>query len=65
LYTEASGAEADTINEELSGHLRWEGLRRLQSELRAEGVEFALLDDEKLSVELVNQYLSVKQRQIL
>jgi hypothetical protein len=40
-------------------------LRHLLLELRAGGVEFALVDDEKLSVEIVNQYLAIKQRQIL
>ncbi len=65
LYFGLSGEGERTIPEELSGHLRWEGLRKLQTELRAEGVDFALLDDEKLSIELVNQYLTVKQRQVL
>lgn len=65
LYSDAEGAEQRSIPEELSGHLRWEGLRNLQSELRAEGVEFSLVDDEKLSVEIVNQYLAIKQRQVL
>jgi hypothetical protein len=65
LYGEPKVESARTIAEELSGHLRWEGLRHLQRELRAGGVEFALVDDEKLSVEIVNQYLAIKQRQIL
>ncbi|WP_269524630.1 DUF58 domain-containing protein [Coraliomargarita parva] len=57
--------DAPDLVGELAGHLRWDGLRELQAELRAAGVEFAVLDDEKLSLDLVNQYLSVKQRQIL
>lgn len=65
LYAEGADAPGRTIPEELSGHLRWEGLRNLKSELRAEGVEFSLVDDEKLSVDVVNQYLAIKQRQVL
>jgi uncharacterized protein (DUF58 family) len=65
LYDEPKDAPARLITEELAGHMRWEGLRHLQRELRAQGVEFALVDDEKLSVEIVNQYLAIKQRQIL
>lgn len=65
IYSKTEGETARTIPEELSGHLRWDGLRRLQSELHAQGVEFSLVDDEKLSVEIVNQYLAIKQRQIL
>ncbi|TVR49488.1 MAG: DUF58 domain-containing protein [Puniceicoccaceae bacterium] len=51
--------------EEIAGHLRWESLRLLRGRLQAAGVRFALLDDEKLSVGLVNQYLSVRRRQLL
>lgn len=65
LYAGPEDEPPGTIAEELSGHLRWDGLRHLQTELRADGVEFALVDDEKLSVEIVNQYLAIKQRQIL
>lgn len=65
LYSGAEDDPARTIAEELSGHLRWEGLRKLKTELRAEGVEFSLVDDEKLSVDVVNQYLAIKQRQVL
>ncbi len=65
LYAGGDDEAGRTIPEELSGHLRWEGLRNLKSELRAEGVEFSLVDDEKLSVDVVNQYLAIKQRQVL
>lgn len=62
LYAEPS---CNPISEQIAGHMRWGGLRQLQVKLRAAGVEFSVLDDEKLSVDLVNQYLSVKQRQLL
>jgi len=65
LYGEQQDEAPRSIADELSGHLRWDGLRHLQRELRAAGVEFTLVDDEKLSVEIVNQYLAIKQRQIL
>lgn len=65
LYADDGDSSGRMIAEELAGHLRWEGLRQLQSELRAQGVEFSLVDDEKLSVDIVNQYLAIKQRQIL
>ena len=62
LYQEVSTAP---IAKQIAGHMRWDGLRQLQVKLRATGVEFSVLDDEKLSVDLVNQYLTVKQRQLL
>lgn len=60
-----SGEGTKSIADEIAGHLRWQSLRQLQLALRTEGVEFSILDDEKLSLELVNQYLSVKQRQVI
>lgn len=65
MYEAPEGIEASSLSDQISGHLRWDGLRQLQVELRAAGVEFSVLDDEKLSLELVNQYLAVKQRQVL
>lgn len=60
-----AGESGTSIADEVSGHLRWDGLRQLKTKLRSAGVEFSILEDEKLSLELVNQYLSVKQRQVL
>lgn len=65
LYSRPEKEASSSISEELAGHLRWEGLHHLRNNLRTQGVEFSLVDDEKLSVDLVNQYLAIKQRQIL
>ncbi|MGB0258696.1 MAG: DUF58 domain-containing protein, partial [Coraliomargarita sp.] len=54
-----------SLAEQIAGHMRWEQLRQMQSELRSQGVELTLVDDEKLSLDIVNQYLAVKQRQVL
>lgn len=65
LFSNPGVADVDDIYEELSGHLRWQKLRELQRILRRQGVQFSLLKNERLSAELVSQYLSVKQRQLL
>ncbi len=65
MYDTQEGDRSSSLSDQIAGHLRWDGLRQLQVELRAAGVEFSVLDDEKLSLELVNQYLAVKQRQVL
>ena len=65
MYGGPKEVEDSSLSGQISGHLRWDGLRQLQVELRAAGVEFSVLDDEKLSLDLVNQYLAVKQRQVL
>jgi uncharacterized protein (DUF58 family) len=55
----------DDLYQRLGGHLLWEDLRELEKVLQRRGVQFSLLQDERLSVQLVAQYLSMKQRQAL
>ncbi|WP_269540255.1 DUF58 domain-containing protein [Cerasicoccus fimbriatus] len=56
---------AEDIYGLLSGHLRWHGLSELSRNLRQGGVDLALLPENNLAVEIVNQYLRVKQRQLI
>jgi uncharacterized protein (DUF58 family) len=65
IYGSPENATSTSIPDELAGHYRWAGLNELQAELRAQGVELSILDDENLSVDVVNQYLNIKQRQLL
>ena len=65
LFSNPAVESLDDIYEELGGHLRWQKLRELQKVLRRLGVQFSLLKNERMSAELVSQYLSVKQRQLL
>ena len=65
LFSNPAVANLDDLYEELGGHLRWQKLRELQKILQRLGVQFSLLKNERLSAELVSQYLSVKQRQLL
>jgi uncharacterized protein (DUF58 family) len=50
---------------ELAGHLRWQALRELEKVLQRRGVQLSLLRSERLAVDLVSQYLNVKQRQAI
>ncbi|HEX3628169.1 MAG TPA: DUF58 domain-containing protein [Verrucomicrobiae bacterium] len=65
LFSNRDVANLDDVYNELSGHLRWQKLRELQKILRRQGVQFSLLQNERMSAELVSQYLTVKQRQLL
>ena len=65
LFTDPAVAGVDDLYGQLGGHLQWQKLRELQKILQRCGVRFSLLDNERLSAELVSQYLSVKQRQLL
>ena len=65
LFSNPNVTGLDDLYQELGGHLRWQKLRALQTTLKRRGVQFSLLDNERLSAELVSKYLSVKQRQLL
>ena len=58
-------AGVDDLYQHLGGHLLWHKLRELEKVLQRRGVQFSLLENERLSAELVSQYLEVKQRQLL
>ena len=58
-------AMMDELYQHLGGHLLWHNLRELEKVLQRRGVHFSLLKNEKLSAELVSQYLGVKRRQLL
>ena len=63
LFSEADAVSVDSLYEKLAGHLLWQDTRELQNTLQRHGVVLSLLEDSRLTPELVSQYLSVKQRQ--
>jgi hypothetical protein len=65
IFSEESVTTADELYGQLAGHLRWQQLRELEKVLQRRGVRLSLLPSEKLAVELVSQYVNVKQRQVL
>lgn len=65
LFTNPNLTSVDDLYQHLGGHLQWQKLRELGKVLQRRGVQFSLLQNERLSAELVSQYLSVKQRQLL
>lgn len=65
LFAEANVESADDLYRQLGGHLQWSRLRQLEKTLQRRGVRFSLLQNERISADLVSQYLNVKQRQIL
>ncbi len=65
LFANPNLVSVDDLYQHLGGHLQWQKLRELGKVLQRRGVQFSLLRNERLSAELVSQYLSVKQRQLL
>ncbi len=53
----------DDIYHRLAGHFRWSRLRELEKEFKHRGVDLTQMDDERLSAQLVTQYMNVKRRQ--
>ena len=65
LFSEPSVETVDDLYGHLGGHLQWQKLRELEKVLQRHGVRFSLLRNERLSAQLVSQYLNVKRRQAL
>ena len=63
-----SGAKAGSVGElygRLGGHVAWRKLHELDLHLRTKGVQFNLCENEKLSAELITQYMQIKQKQLI
>jgi uncharacterized protein (DUF58 family) len=65
LFSNENITSTEEIYHELSGHTLWHHLREIERTLARHGVHFGLLDREHLCVDLVSQYMNVKQRQLL
>ena len=65
LYTGPEIMEQKEIYQRLGGHMIWSSLRELERQLRQKNVGFALIEPDRLAMELVSRYLDVKRRQIL
>jgi uncharacterized protein (DUF58 family) len=65
LFSRADVQTHDDLYGELGAHFRWSNLRELEKVLQRRGIRFSLVDNDRFSVDLVSQYLRVKQRQLL
>ena len=65
LFSRPGLGSVDEMYQHLGGHLQWQNLRELEQVLKRRGVNFSTLSNERLSAELVSQYLNVKRRQLL
>ena len=65
LFSRTDIQTHDDLYGELGAHLRWSNLRELEKVLQRRGIRFSLVDNDRFSVDLVSQYLRVKQRQLL
>jgi len=65
LFSGAGVESLDDVYQRLGGHVLWHNLRELDKTLQRRGVQFTMLDDERLCAQLVTNYLTVKRRQLI
>ena len=65
LFSGDSAESVSDIYQNLGGHMLWQNLRELEKVLQRRGVKFSLLENERMSAQLVTQYLNVKRRQLI
>jgi hypothetical protein len=65
LFAQGDAQCADDVYARLGGHLQWQSLRETQRSLHRHGVDMHLAGHESLCGDMVAQYVSVKQRQLL
>jgi uncharacterized protein (DUF58 family) len=65
VFSDPNVAHLDDIYRQLGGHVQWQNLLELGKNLQRRGIRFTLTQNEKLSVDVVSQYLNVKRRQLV
>jgi uncharacterized protein (DUF58 family) len=65
LFSDADVSTLGDVYQNLGGHIVWHNLRELEKSLKHRGVRFYLLNNERMSAQLVSNYLNIKQRQLL
>jgi uncharacterized protein (DUF58 family) len=65
LFSRKNPGSIDGIYQQLGGHLQWSKLQQLGKTLQRRGVRFSMLQNERLSADVVSQYLNIKRRQLL
>ncbi len=65
IFSDSAVREPEDLYKELAGHMYWHDLREFERSLYRRGASLHLVRNEKLCTELVTQYMSIKQRQVL
>jgi uncharacterized protein (DUF58 family) len=65
LFSSPQIRNIEGIYHHLVGHMQWASIDETQRRLKQHGAALHLLDKDRLCSQLVNQYMEVKQRQIL
>jgi uncharacterized protein (DUF58 family) len=63
LFSQPDVDSVDSLYDRLAGHMLLHDTLELKNTLHRQGITLALLDDSRLTADLVTQYLTIKQRQ--
>lgn len=65
LFTTPDVAGTDDIYERLGGHMAWQSLQEVQKALTHKGISLSLVTEDRVSTEVISQYVRIKARQML
>lgn len=65
IFHDPSVESAEDLYRRLGGHIIWRKLRETGKLLESRGIGFTLLNHERMSLQLVTQYIDIKKKQIL
>lgn len=65
LFSGGDGHTIDDLYRKLGGHMIWKNIFEVQRKLQHRGVSMSVVDNAKLSAEMVSQYMKIKMRQAL
>jgi uncharacterized protein (DUF58 family) len=65
LFSEDKIENPDELYRKLAGHLSWAKLQNLQRLLASKGVQFHVVSNQQLGLQLVSYYMDLKRRQAL
>jgi uncharacterized protein (DUF58 family) len=65
LFSPPGVTKIDDIYQNIAGHLRWTHLTELRRQLRQRGIQFCLVSNKSVSLEVVSRYIALKRRQAL
>ncbi len=65
LFSPPGVEKIDDIYQNIAGHLRWTHLTELRRQLHQRGIQFCLVSNKGVSLEVVSRYIALKRRQAL
>jgi uncharacterized protein (DUF58 family) len=65
FFSGGSVSTVDHLYSRLGGHLLWHHLKEVEMRLRRCGVRLSLVENEKLTAQVITDYLGVRRRQML